>query len=140
MKLLFFHGKGLINSLVRWQTNSHFAHVAIQPDGWSDIFEAVPKHGVRRRRLQPGEEYWESSFANVSVNTRSGRSLTFQSDFAYDFLQQQGVRVIRAAVVEAAVEAAGDSAPAIGSAPTNRATALLPRFAGCRPPSRWLRA
>ncbi len=56
MEILFFRGKGLINSLVRWQTNSPYAHVAIRISDKADlIIESTPKHGVRYRSIQAHE-------------------------------------------------------------------------------------
>jgi uncharacterized protein YycO len=42
-----YRGTGLINSLIRWQTRSHYAHAAIQID--EHIYEALPFKGVIRR-------------------------------------------------------------------------------------------
>ncbi len=97
MELLFFRGKGLINSLVRWQTNSHFAHVAIRP--YSDprdprrntIIEALPKHGVWRRELLPTDEYFTSRFKALQpvFAEEHGRYVQFDLDTANGFLEQQ---------------------------------------------------
>jgi uncharacterized protein YycO len=96
VEILFFRGKGLINSLVRWQTNSHFAHVAIRP--YSNprdlqrnmIVEALPKYGVRRRVLLPTEEYFTAGFAGQPVfATETGKYVVFNPDAAADFLDKQ---------------------------------------------------
>jgi uncharacterized protein YycO len=66
MELLFFRGTGLINSLVRWQTNAPYAHVAIRLyDNQPFIVESTPKHGVRMRCLRDSEA---GSFDRFRVN------------------------------------------------------------------------
>lgn len=43
-RILFFRGKGLISTLIRWQTRGEFSHVAVQfPSG--EVFEAWQGEG-----------------------------------------------------------------------------------------------
>lgn len=46
MRLVFYKGKGLISSLIRWQTRGQYSHVGVQmPDG--SVIEAWHVGGVR---------------------------------------------------------------------------------------------
>jgi uncharacterized protein YycO len=42
--ILLYRGTGIINSLIRWQTRSHYAHAALVVD--ATIYEALPFKGV----------------------------------------------------------------------------------------------
>jgi uncharacterized protein YycO len=51
ISILLFKGKGLISSLVRWQTRSEYAHAAILfPDGVT-LVESWPFVGVRIKKI-----------------------------------------------------------------------------------------
>lgn len=47
LRVLLFHGHGLISALIRWQTRSDYSHAAIQLDDGS-IIEAWQGAGVRK--------------------------------------------------------------------------------------------
>lgn len=50
-KILLFRGRGLISTLIRWQTRGRYAHAAILfPDG-ETIIEAWPGPGVRQKKM-----------------------------------------------------------------------------------------
>lgn len=50
MNLLFFRGTDLISAAIRFQTRSHYSHVAIEQSNWPGaIVESYPGKGVRRR-------------------------------------------------------------------------------------------
>jgi uncharacterized protein YycO len=78
--ILFFRGRGLISSLIRWQTRGEYSHVGLLlPDG--SVIEAWQGSGVRKTTLKDwkgvdaftveGASYsqWESaiSFATAQV-------------------------------------------------------------------------
>jgi uncharacterized protein YycO len=52
MQILLHHGKGLLNSLIRWQTRSHYAHASVLlHDDDNVIVQSLPGKGVHVTRL-----------------------------------------------------------------------------------------
>lgn len=45
--ILLYHGHGIIDTLIRWQTDGRVAHAALRNKG--EVIEARPKEGVIRR-------------------------------------------------------------------------------------------
>jgi uncharacterized protein YycO len=54
MQILLHHGTGIINSLIRWQTRSHYAHASVLlHDDDNVIVQSLPGKGVHVTRLSP---------------------------------------------------------------------------------------
>jgi uncharacterized protein YycO len=52
MQILLHHGTGLLNSLIRWQTRSHYAHASVLlHDDDNVIVQSLPGKGVHVARL-----------------------------------------------------------------------------------------
>jgi uncharacterized protein YycO len=83
MILAFCRGKGFIAALIRWQTWSKYAHVAlVTKDG---VFEARPKGGVVRRK------FWEDT-AGIDffvVTTEDDSIRTIHSAVVTDYLKDR---------------------------------------------------
>jgi uncharacterized protein YycO len=56
MQILLHHGTGLLNSLIRWQTRSHYAHASVLlRDDDNVIVQSLPGKGVHVTRLSPDD-------------------------------------------------------------------------------------
>jgi hypothetical protein len=78
MILAFCRGKGFIAALIRWQTWSKYAHVAlVTKDG---VFEARPKGGVVRRK------FWEDTTGIDFFVVKPGGDRMTHNDMAIRFL------------------------------------------------------
>lgn len=51
MKVLLFRGRGLISSLIRWQTRSQYSHAAFLLADGETIVEAWQGDGVRKKKV-----------------------------------------------------------------------------------------
>lgn len=86
MQILLHRGKGIINSLVRWQTRSHYAHASVLlRDDENVIIQALPGKGVHVARLTDWEGIdkfsIESPFDETAVAHFLGRALGRKYDY-----------------------------------------------------------
>lgn len=55
MKVLLFHGRGLLSALIRWQTRGLYSHAAFYDESTDTVYEAWQGKGVRARKgIAPG--------------------------------------------------------------------------------------
>lgn len=89
-RLLFFRGTDLISAAIRWQTRSHYSHVAVSiertPFDAHVVIEAYPGKGVRERRVEAAElikyDVHEYEFRQPTMTA-------FESSILLNFLRMQ---------------------------------------------------
>jgi hypothetical protein len=62
--VLLYRGKGLIDALIRWQTDGRVAHAALRNGG--EVIESTPRHGVRIRPYTPEDALAETYSPDVT--------------------------------------------------------------------------
>jgi uncharacterized protein YycO len=85
MIILLYRGTGLINSLIRWQTRSHYAHAAVMLDGVS-VIESTPSKGVVARSGEARDLAADRFWVKAPFNAEEGRRFLFrQCQKKYDY-------------------------------------------------------
>jgi uncharacterized protein YycO len=84
ISILLYRGTGIINSLIRWQTRSHYAHAAIHYNG--SVYEALPFKGVI---VRPVEDRDTKDAAEFIIAGGGAYLVEDQLGLALDFLSAQ---------------------------------------------------